>query len=146
ATDFESVSPIAFGDLHALDTRLETLRPAKRGRFDNSPANKAYRGAVDSSGRAQFEHSRLLYRVLQSQIDRRKWDLYDSDTSWSTSLRVFSFAYNLWATDQRPAVDRRKLPKLLDIGWCEAVTPSLEGDMKTEKYIMLDKNDGLGNS
>ncbi|KAJ7744778.1 hypothetical protein DFH07DRAFT_776978 [Mycena maculata] len=135
AMDFDSVSPIAFADLRALDTRPETLCPAKRGAFDNSPVNKVYRGVVDSSS--------VLYRVLQNQIDRRKLDL--CDTSWSISLCVFSFAYNLWATDERSAADRRRFPKFLDIGWCEAVTPTLQGDMKMEKYIMLDKYDGLGN-
>lgn len=65
AKDFESVSPIVFEDLPALEAKLEALRPKNQGGHDSSSANKMYReGASDGAARGQFENSRCAYAVL----------------------------------------------------------------------------------
>ncbi|KAJ7505075.1 hypothetical protein B0H11DRAFT_1980181 [Mycena galericulata] len=137
AADFESVSPISL--------RPGSLRPGKRAAHDTSSANKMYRDATPEGGaRGQFENSRVLHRVLQKQqFTRSNCDL--GDTSWSTSLRVFSLCYNVWAGDNRWLHDPHLVPKLLDVGWCEAVTPALTGDMKMEKHIVIEDNQYLTN-
>ncbi|KAJ7459606.1 hypothetical protein B0H11DRAFT_2059230 [Mycena galericulata] len=137
AADFESVSPALFADCRALDKKLESLRPGKRATYDTSSANKMYRDTTPDA-RGQFENSRVLYRVLNKQVTRSSCDL--GDTSWSTSLRVFSLCYNIWSFDNQWRKDPRLVPKLLDIGWCEAVTPALTGDMKMEKHIVIGEN------
>ncbi|KAJ7083490.1 hypothetical protein C8R44DRAFT_992040 [Mycena epipterygia] len=138
AEDFESVSPIILRDLGELEAKLEALRPGGRqsAQWDNSSANKMYRdGLAAGVARGQLENSRVLYRVLQNRISYTKYDL--RDISWRSSIRIFSFCYTLWSSDVRALSERRASPMILDIGWCEALTPTLEGDMKDPRHIVI---------
>ncbi|KAJ6535740.1 hypothetical protein B0H19DRAFT_963641, partial [Mycena capillaripes] len=144
SADFESVSPIAFQNQDEFSMKLESLKPARQGPTDNSPANKAFQHAASGrSPRGQFENSRVLYRVLRNTISKNKCDL--RDTSWSPSIRVFSLCYNTWSRDTRPYEERKNHPKLLDIGWCEASTPTLEGKNKIPKHVVIKENQNLVN-
>ncbi|KAJ7125266.1 hypothetical protein C8R44DRAFT_782751 [Mycena epipterygia] len=144
--DFESLSPILFRDLRELDAKLEALKPVKNNRdtaTDTSPLNKQYHGGEYGIARGQFENCRVFYRVLQGPVDKPKFGL--GDTSWSSSMRVFSFCYNLWLLDARSPQDRQRLPKVLDVGWCEAPTPTLGGEMKMSRHIIVENNKLLKN-
>jgi hypothetical protein len=162
--DFESVSPIAFLNIQELSLKVESLKPARQAAQDTSPANKAYADEKSHAvNRGQFENcrydhylsglpigylthqsvGRVLYRVLQNNIHRTKCDL--GDTAWSSSIRVFSFCYNTWSADNRSMANRRNHPKILDIGWCEAQTPTLEGENQMPKHIAIKENQHLRN-
>ncbi|KAJ7633782.1 hypothetical protein DFH06DRAFT_1479404 [Mycena polygramma] len=143
---FESVSTIPFANIGELSVKLESLQPGRKAAVDNSPANKAFQVAALGIGRGQFENSRLFYQVLQSTMpipDRKLCAL--GDTSWTSSIRVFSFCYNTWTSDTRPLQDRKSRPRLLDIGWCEAAVPSLEGEHKMPRHIVIQENQQLIN-
>ncbi|KAJ6463701.1 hypothetical protein C8R47DRAFT_1057755 [Mycena vitilis] len=145
-SNFESVSIIPFANIGELSVKVESLQPGRKAAVDNSPANKAFQAAAMGIGRGQFENSRLLYQVLQSTMpiqDRKLCAL--GDTSWTSSIRVFSFCYNTWTSDMRPLQDRKSRPKLLDIGWCEAPVPSLEGEHKMPRHIVIQENQQLIN-
>ncbi|KAJ7018257.1 hypothetical protein C8F04DRAFT_1328459 [Mycena alexandri] len=144
--EFESLSPIFLPDMDALSTKLDSLTPAKVSTHDNSRANRAYQDTHVAYvvQRGQFENSRVVYLVLQNQISRNLREL--GDTSWRTSLRVFSFCCNIWANDLRSPWDRKTVPKVLDIGWCEAGVPSLEPEEKTQRHLVLKENRQLSNS
>ncbi|KAJ7900411.1 hypothetical protein B0H13DRAFT_2275356 [Mycena leptocephala] len=142
--DFESVSPIAFLNIQELSLKAESLKPARQAAQDTSPANKAYADEKSHAvNRGQFENCRVLYRVLQNNIHRTKCDL--GDTAWSSSIRVFSFCYNTWSADNRSMANRRNHPKILDIGWCEAQTPTLGGENQMPKHIAIKENQHLRN-
>ncbi|KAJ6479399.1 hypothetical protein C8R47DRAFT_1136689 [Mycena vitilis] len=67
------------------------------------------------------------------------------DTSWTSSIRVFSLCFNTWTSDTRPLQDCKRQPRLLDIGWCEAPAPSLEGEHKMPRHIVIQENQQLIN-
>ncbi|KAF7362374.1 hypothetical protein MVEN_00584200 [Mycena venus] len=143
ASDFESLSPIIFRDVRELEDKLSALQPKPKATCDNSHLNKAYPSASGPK-RGQFENTRVFYRVLQNQINRSKFDLVD--TSWKASVRVVSFCYNLWILDTRSPQDRRLSPKILDLAWCEAFTPTLETNkMKIARHVVHSKNQHLNN-
>ncbi|KAJ6593339.1 hypothetical protein B0H19DRAFT_1246126 [Mycena capillaripes] len=146
AGDFESLSPIVFRDVRELDAKLDSLQPKPRSNRDTSSLNKAYTdGGNHGVGLGQFENIRVFYKVLQNQIiDKRKLDL--GDTSWTRSIRVFSFCYNLWMLDARSPEDRKRSPRILDLGWCEASTPTLEeSEMKMSQHVVFSNNQLLTN-
>ncbi|KAJ6453292.1 hypothetical protein C8R47DRAFT_1229089 [Mycena vitilis] len=144
-TDFESVSAIRFAHIHELSAKLKSLRPKPKARSDNSPANKAFRDIAPGSNlcRGQFENSRVVYQVCKGNVDTTKFDL--DDTSWAHSIRIFSLCYNTWASDTRPLQDRKNHPKVLDLGWCEANAPTLEGEPKMQRHIVIAENQHLSN-
>ncbi|KAJ7657298.1 hypothetical protein DFH06DRAFT_1197917 [Mycena polygramma] len=145
-SNFESVSTIPFANIDELSSKLESLQPGRKAAVDNSPANKAFQDAVLGIGRGQFENSRLFYQVLQSTMpipDRKLCAL--GDTSWTSSIRVFTLCYNTWTSDTRPLQERKSHPILLDIGWCEAQVPSLEGENKMPRHIVIQENQLLAN-
>jgi hypothetical protein len=41
--------------------------------------------------------------------------------------------------------NRRSYPKILDIGWCEAPTPTLEDESQMPKHIAIKENQHLRN-
>ncbi|KAJ7099471.1 hypothetical protein B0H15DRAFT_820388 [Mycena belliarum] len=146
--DFESLSPIVFTDFRELKKKLDELTPksgtGKQG-TDTSSLNKAYSsaGQIDVV-RSQFENSRVLYRTLQNDINPRKFAL--DSTSWTSSIRVFSFCCNVWSVDSRPLEERKRAPRMLDVGLCEAPTPTLAGEMITSSHIVLANNSNLQNA
>ncbi|KAJ6470817.1 hypothetical protein C8R47DRAFT_1054685 [Mycena vitilis] len=145
--DLESLSTISFADMDELLAKLQSLNPpGRKAAVDNSPANKAFQDAALGIGRGQFENSRLFYQVLQSTMpipDRKLCALGDS--SWTSSIRVFTLCYNTWTSDTRPLQERKSHPRLLDIGWCEAPVPSLEGENKMPRHIVIQENQLLTN-
>ncbi|KAJ7198554.1 hypothetical protein GGX14DRAFT_700060 [Mycena pura] len=150
AGDFESLSPILFLDCSALEKKLEGFQqPAgkknTKGRdVDISSQNKAYQdGQSHGIQRGQFENSRILYKLLHGQIDTDRFDL--KDTSWCSSIRVYSFCYNVWLRDTRSPEERRLSPKILDLAWGEASTSTLDGNMKTARDIVYSNNKMLEN-
>ncbi|KAJ7132715.1 hypothetical protein C8R46DRAFT_1201843 [Mycena filopes] len=138
--DFESLSPIFFRGMGELSAKLAAVTPTKQSTHDNSRANKTYQDVNVAYGiaRGQFENSRVVYQVLQNNLSGSTCGL--RDTSWRTSLRVFSFCCNVWLKDTRTAYDRRKVPKILDFGWCECDVPKLEPKEGTQRHIVLKDN------
>ncbi|KAJ7655677.1 hypothetical protein DFH06DRAFT_481640 [Mycena polygramma] len=144
ASDFESLSPIFFRGFQELEAKLEGLKPKPKSTSDTSTLNKGYgHGGQHGVVRAQFENSRVFYRVLQNKIDRHRFDL--GDASGVASMRVYSFCYNLWLLDARSLDDRRRSPRILDLGWCEAPTPTLEGEMNMSQHAVFKNNQFLKN-
>jgi len=45
--------------------------------------------------------------------------------SWSKNLRVCSFVFNTKGIDDRNSAEKIKKPIVLDVGFCDANTPSL---------------------
>ncbi|KAF7350978.1 hypothetical protein MSAN_01660000 [Mycena sanguinolenta] len=147
ASDFESLSPILFDNVQELEAKLASLQPKPKSTYDTSQLNKAYQG-MHSFGnqRSQFENARMFYRVLQNpRIDQRERKFQLEDRSWS-SVRVISFCFNVWLCDTRSPQDRRNSPRILDIAWCEASTPTLENDqMLSCRHIVFKNNQNLRN-
>ncbi|KAJ6590019.1 hypothetical protein DFH09DRAFT_220747 [Mycena vulgaris] len=144
--NFESLSPILFRDLPELEAKLEALKPkpGKTSARDTSSMNKAYLdGGQHGAERGRFENSRVFYRVLQNQMNKHKFAL--GDTSWTSTVRVFSFCSNLWLGDQRSPQERKNLPRVLDVAWCELPTPTLDGEMKMSQHIVVKNNQNLLN-
>ncbi|KAF8150486.1 hypothetical protein K438DRAFT_2085143 [Mycena galopus ATCC 62051] len=140
ANEFESLSPIVFHDVNELEAKLDALQPKPKSNRDDSRLNKAYQGTQSGVDRGQFENA----RVLQRDVDRHKLHLVD--TSWAASVRVLSFCYNIWLPDSRSLADRRHSPKVLDLGWCEAWTPTLDSDTKKmSRHIIYSTNQNLQN-
>ncbi|KAJ6497510.1 hypothetical protein C8R45DRAFT_129209 [Mycena sanguinolenta] len=147
ASDFQSLSPILFNNLQELEAKLAALQPKPKSSSDTSQLNKAYQGTQSfGTQRSQFENARMFYRVLQSpRIDQRERKFQLEDRSWS-SVRVISFCYNVWLCDTRSPQDRRTSPRVLDIAWCEASTPTLENDqMLSSRHIVFLNNQNLSN-
>jgi hypothetical protein len=70
-----------------------------------------------------FYFLRLLYRILNNSVDAQKYSI--SDVSWSKNLRVRSFVFNTKGIDDRNSSDKIRNPSVLDVGVCDATTPSL---------------------
>ncbi|KAJ7496756.1 hypothetical protein FB451DRAFT_1208699 [Mycena latifolia] len=150
--EFESLSPIVFQNLPELEAKLEALQPkrkvaGKRKKDDDrdtSPLNRPFVGGHHIE-RSQFENARVFYRLLHGQINTWKFDLGNT-SSWTSTIQVFSFCYNVWSRDGRPLQERRRIPRVLDIGWCEAPTPTLTGEMTVSHHIIAEANQLLENS
>ena len=67
--------------------------------------------------------------------------------SWFNELRVYSFAFNLWASDTRALSDREAAPRVLDVGWTEFDPPTDGTDLKAVSTTHLTVNEErmLGN-
>ncbi|KAK7057682.1 hypothetical protein R3P38DRAFT_2842456 [Favolaschia claudopus] len=146
ATEFESLSPIIFRNVGELQRKLDWLKPKSLNDVrDTSKANKSYQDDGQTGlERGQFENTRVFYRVLQNELDPAKFDL--ASTSWKDTVNVVSFCYNVWKRDFRGPDDRKKSPKILEIGWCEAYTPTLDRERaKAACHIMISDNQHLLN-
>ncbi|KAJ7128185.1 hypothetical protein C8R43DRAFT_1191865, partial [Mycena crocata] len=139
--DFESLSPIHFCNQSELQTKLASLA-CKSGQNDRdtSSLNKGFQGRALLE-RGQFENIRVFYRILQGDINSHIFGL--NDTSW-TSVRVLSFAYNVWNQDSRSIKDRERSPMILDLAWCEAQTPTLR-EKKEITHLVHNKYKHLTN-
>ncbi|KAF9446654.1 hypothetical protein P691DRAFT_673079 [Macrolepiota fuliginosa MF-IS2] len=138
--DYGSVSPIYFNSASELQKKLKTLKPkAKKGRkeepLDTSQANKAYVTGDHGVLRGQFEHGRVLYRLLQKSINPAVYSL--SDISWTQNIRIISFLCNLRAIDSRPYDERQRTPRPLDYGWAEANVRDLQLPLKQGSAVHL---------
>ncbi|KAJ7188862.1 hypothetical protein C8R46DRAFT_1341513 [Mycena filopes] len=155
ARDFESLSPIVFRDVKALSDKLGELQPKNdRDKFDSSRLNKGYTGGTQDLVRAQFENSRVFYKLLRNEVNpdaEKDLRFCCEKRPWTGSIRVFTFCYNLWLHDGRSLADRRRLPKILDLGWCEAENGlgenknPLDGEMKSSQHIVFSNNQNLTN-
>ncbi|KAJ6632437.1 hypothetical protein B0H10DRAFT_1977319 [Mycena sp. CBHHK59/15] len=143
--DYESLSPIVFAYAAALQSKLDALTPKGPNPARDTSENKRFDASVrqESVKRGHFENNRLFYRVLQNEVDGTKYGV--RDIAWTSSVRVFSFAYNLWSRDERSRLDREQRPRVLDIGWCEAQTPGLGEEMRVSRHIVLENNQRLSN-
>ncbi|KAJ7032728.1 hypothetical protein C8F04DRAFT_1106341 [Mycena alexandri] len=150
AREFESLSPIVFRDVSELSAKLAELQPKNEwDKNDTSRLNKGYSGGNQGAMRAQFENSRVFYRLLRNELKKERFCC----EPWSGSIRVLSFCYNLWLLDSRSLEDRRRSPRILDLAWCEAENgfadggekQPLEGDMKTSEHIVFANNQRLTN-
>ncbi|KAJ7736883.1 hypothetical protein B0H16DRAFT_1572962 [Mycena metata] len=153
AREFESLSPIVFHDVSELSAKLAELQPKnERDRNDTSRLNKGYAGGNQGAMRAQFENSRVFYRLLRNELGKAE-RFSCEQRPWPGSIRVVSFCYNLWLLDSRPLDDRRRFPRILDLAWCEAQNEfgdggekrPLEGNMKTSEHIVFANNQRLTN-
>ena len=70
-----------------------------------------------------FSFLRLLYRILNNSVDAQKYSV--NDVSWSRNLLVHSFVFNTKGIDDRHSSEKIRNPMVLDIGICDATTPSL---------------------
>ncbi|KAJ3572065.1 hypothetical protein NP233_g3339 [Leucocoprinus birnbaumii] len=121
--DYISVSPIYFASADELDQKLNKLKPKakkkKQEAWDDSQANKSYRfDQSEGAVRGEFEHGRLLYRLLQNSINPVVYSL--PEAAWASKLRVFSFRCNLKSVDTREYAERQHSPHPLEYGWAEA--------------------------
>ncbi|KAJ6595962.1 hypothetical protein B0H10DRAFT_770103 [Mycena sp. CBHHK59/15] len=142
ASDFESLSPITFRAHDELAVKLDALQPRRSGKdavaWDTSVQNRAYQDGESREGvpRGLFENSRVFYQVLRKQLEAGRCDL--RDTSWTATVRVLAFCCNLWTRDRRT--------KVLDIGWCEAQVPDLDGEsLEMSRHIVNRENQNLVN-
>ncbi|KAJ7282970.1 hypothetical protein C8J57DRAFT_1499922 [Mycena rebaudengoi] len=146
AGDFESLSPIRFQSPRELQDKLGELKPTRNRGVDNSPLNKGY---LDTRGRlgverGRFESSRVFWRILQNDLNKDKFGL--QDTSWASSMRVFSFCCTFWNRDDRSREAKKASPLILDVGLCEAHIPSLEEEkMLMSRHILIENNKALNN-
>ncbi|KAJ7503103.1 hypothetical protein B0H11DRAFT_618654 [Mycena galericulata] len=143
ASEFESLSPIVFHSLSELEKKLDNLEPGRNPNRDSSKLNKRFEGGDYGVERGRVENSRVLYGLLNHTVNEHKYAV--GDMSWTSSIRVFSFCYNLWGiADDRSREDKQLVPKILDMGWCEAPIPDLVGEQKNSQHIKLERNHGMG--
>ena len=81
---------------------------------------------------------RLLYRILNNSVDARKYGV--DDVSWSNNLRVRSFVFNTKGIDDRNSLEKIRNPIVLDVGVCDAITPSL---LPSTPVHLVDARNGL---
>ncbi|EAU91130.2 hypothetical protein CC1G_03298 [Coprinopsis cinerea okayama7 len=142
---FQSVSPIHFHAVEELEAKLSRMKPKKgNAPYDTSQANRGYTDSNPEPGlkRGHFEHNRVLYRILQRTLDLPKYSV-PADTRWTQNLRICSLVYNLWSLDHRAVSDRRRAPRLLDVGFAEARVPDLEYKPGTGVHLSDERNLGL---
>ena len=84
----------------------------------------------------------MLYRILNNSIDAEKYGI--DDVSWSKNLRVRSFVFNTKGIDDRNSADKIRNPIVLDIGFCDASTPSLLPNIPTATHFVDAGNALLG--
>ncbi|KAI0672854.1 hypothetical protein C8Q78DRAFT_1077174 [Trametes maxima] len=156
AEEFVSLSPVQFPTKLHLAEKLGLLMSKKpKGgdvHRDRSKANTAYTVGGDTLSpagvaRSSFEHQRVFYRLCQNTIERQ-FDYALNMAPWFQDVRIFSFAFNTWASDTRPLDEREAEPKVLDVGWTEFNAPTDEADlvaMSTSHYI-VEEDKFLSNS
>ncbi|KAI0647418.1 hypothetical protein C8Q79DRAFT_959325 [Trametes meyenii] len=146
AEDFQSLSPVQFPTKLHLVEKLNMLASKKSKGTDvrdRSKANTAYTvggDALSPAGvaRSSFEHQRVFYMLCQNTI-KRQFDYALCPAPWFHDVRIFSFAFNTWASDTRPLDEREAQPKILDVGWTEFNTPTDSSDlvaMSTSHYVV----------
>lgn len=90
--------------------------------------------------------SRVFYRLCQSTIER-PIDYALNLAPWFKSVRMFSLAFNTWASDTRSLPEREEDPQVLDVGWTEFVAPNDSADLtalSTSHYV-IEEQRFLGN-
>ncbi|TFK54676.1 hypothetical protein OE88DRAFT_1653108 [Heliocybe sulcata] len=132
-SDFISLSPISFRYEEELK---KTVLKFKKNSF--------YSGAPPEVGRSRglFEQQRVLYRLILGEIDLAKFCL--SDPSWMDKFKVVSLFANTWDKDGRPIEERRRDPRILDLGWYEAELLSPTAPLVLH-HFELDVKRGLRN-
>jgi hypothetical protein len=96
--------------------------------------------AIDS----HLNFIRVFWRILQNDLNKDKFGL--QDTSWASSMRVFSFCCTFWNRDDRSREAKKASPLILDVGLCEAHIPSLEEEkMLMSRHILIENNKALNN-
>ncbi|KAF9242855.1 hypothetical protein BU15DRAFT_43401 [Melanogaster broomeanus] len=145
ATDFISLSPIYFNSIQELSEKIATYkqRPRNKNRRDleetqdNSQANRGYvktdlrvvhyRGYFENQSLrtllTRFPRlvHRTLYRLLTRDVAPGKIGL--TQPSWLGSVRVVSLVFGEWAVDNRRRDDRLNDPRLIEVGWTDALFP-----------------------
>ncbi|KAI0723881.1 hypothetical protein C8T65DRAFT_798658 [Cerioporus squamosus] len=149
AQQFESLSPIQFANKRELVAKLKMLESNKKSSDrprDRSKANTEYTAGGEGPSeagfaRAAFEHQRVLYRLHQNLI------LYPEDYALGRAprlpnVRIYSFAFNLWASDMRSLEERLNDPRVLDVGWTEFAAPTDSDDLRTVSttHLALEEN------
>lgn len=140
--DFISLSPIVFENQGQLTARLKDLSP--RGRMgrgvDDSKANVNFRETSNGTARGMFEDMRCVnsiyaflfqilartelscYRlfkaIVDDMVDKEKYNVQEDE--WKDTTRIIAMTSNCWLLDQRPLQDRKRDPRVLDIGFAEA--------------------------
>ncbi|KIM58031.1 hypothetical protein SCLCIDRAFT_1218962 [Scleroderma citrinum Foug A] len=152
ASQFMSLSPIYFASQRELSAKLTTYkqRPRNKNRRedenpqDNSSANRGYimTGTKTIHYRAYFEQQRTLYHLLSRRIAPEKFAL--SSPPWLGAVRVISIVFVEWAVDKRPRAQRLDDPRLIEVGYTDALFPNffdtLAGTtlhLKLKKKVMV---------
>ncbi|KAI0333605.1 hypothetical protein GY45DRAFT_1244693 [Cubamyces sp. BRFM 1775] len=147
AHDFESLSPVQFPTKLDLASKFAMLTSNKKSNDgkprDRSKANTAFTAGGDGLSpagiaRSSFEHQRVFYRLCQSSIEK-PIDYALQLAPWFQNVRIFSFAFNTWASDTRPLDERQAEPRVLDVGWTEFNSPTDSDDlraMSTSHYFV----------
>ncbi|KAI0362507.1 hypothetical protein OH77DRAFT_1388532 [Trametes cingulata] len=147
ASHFESLSPVQFPTKLDLAAKFGMLASNKRSTDgpprDRSKANTAYTAGGQSLSpagiaRSSFEHQRVFYRLCQCTLER-PFDYALRTAPWIRDVRIFSFAFNTWASDTRSLDEREAEPKVLDVGWTEFNAPNDSADLtavSTSHYIV----------
>ncbi|KAI0807781.1 hypothetical protein C8Q74DRAFT_1313473 [Fomes fomentarius] len=157
ANQFYSLSPIQFATWADLAAKLKSLTSNKKSSGtaprDRSQANTAYTTdgdpeihRVDGMLRSSFEQQRVFYRLFQGMIpDPRVYAL--NLAPWFNTVRVYSFAFNLWAADMRTLEERIADPRVLDVGWTKFDAPNEYEDLKavSSTHVFV-KEDGFLNN
>ncbi|KAF8127847.1 hypothetical protein EV363DRAFT_1341549 [Boletus edulis] len=134
ASDFRSLSPIYFNSTDELSAKFATYkqRPRNKNRrdhekpLDNSQANRGFvqPGPNDTAVlyRDYFEQQRTLYRLVTRDLEPGKVGLVTPP--WLGGVRIVSLVLGEWTVDNRPRTVRLNDPRLVDVGWTDALLPS----------------------
>ena len=72
---------------------------------------------------------RLFYSLCQKQIPYPRY--YGLRVApFFHHIRIYSFAFNLWALDTRMIEEKRTDPRVLDVGWTEFDAPTDSEDLR----------------
>lgn len=83
---------------------------------------------------------RVFFRLLTDRnFSPSKFNL--PRVNWADTVRVCAFAKTVWSTDTREYQERKRAPRVLDIGWCEAEAGTLT--TKTGTHLSHLSNRGL---
>ncbi|KAI0822751.1 hypothetical protein BC628DRAFT_1387505 [Trametes gibbosa] len=155
AYDFESLSPVQFATKVDLTHKFSVLASNKKTGDgpprDRSKANTAYTAGgegLSGSGiaRSFFEHQRVFYRLCQRSI-QRPLDYALSLAPWFRQIRIFSFAFNTWGSDNRSLPEREDDPRIMDVSWTEFNTPTDSCDLSplSTCHYVVEEERFLGN-
>ncbi|KAI0748485.1 hypothetical protein C8Q80DRAFT_742320 [Daedaleopsis nitida] len=162
ADEFESLSPIQFATKHDLAEKLKSYDSTRSKKKKNSEepvkdlsrANKRYtiqlgpeKLTEEGIARSSFEHQRVFYRLCQESIRGRQLDHYALQLPpWFHDVRIFSFTFNLWASDLR-GHEKMTNPRVLDVGWTEFDRPTDSSDLRavSTTHLTIEENKYLGN-
>lgn len=145
---FVSLSPVTFVAPGALVAKLNLhaqkyKKNKKRGNApdcDRSQANTHYTSggeplevlSVAGLRRASFEYHRVFYRLCRGSIDPNEHGI--QRVPWLDNIRARSFAYNTHiAGHARHYDERKKDPRILDVGVAEWILPGGSIDLTVER-------------